>query len=55
MFVWGEGGRDGYFGLAGAQLVSGLQRVMVDLIVVRGQLLFESWHGWAVGYNGDAF
>jgi hypothetical protein len=55
MFHWGEGGRNGYFGLAGAQLVSGLQRVMVDLIVVRGQWLPESWHGWAVGYNGDAF
>lgn len=54
-FCWGEGGRNGYFGLAGAQLVSGLQRVMVDLIVVRGQTMFESWHGWAVGYNGDSF
>ena len=55
MFVWGEGGRDGYFGLAGAQLVSGLQRVMVDLIVVRGQWLIESWHGWAVGHSGETF
>lgn len=54
-FCWGEGGRDGYFGLAGAQLVSGLQRVMVDLIVVRGQLMVESWHGWATGVDGETF
>jgi hypothetical protein len=55
LFTWGQGARDGHFGVLPAEIVSGLQRVLVSPVICRGQWMVYSMAGTALGVDGDTF